>query len=103
VKSVSNPTENNKLPLDLDAWKLFSNKQLEFVKLHLKKDELIDVHKNHMDVYFFVQKGEVEFVVDDETVILHEGDLFFVEKDCNRGCKGISEKTQLLVIKVFGK
>ncbi len=96
------PSENNKLPLDVNAWKLNTDNTLEFVKLHLKKGESIEVHKNNVDVYFFVQSGKAEFIVDNNTIILEEGNLFFVEKGKDRGCRSLVDRElRLLVIKIL--
>jgi len=100
---VLNANSQNKLPLSVNAWKLFNfYDKVEFVQLELNKGDKIEPHYNDIDVFFYIAKGEISFNVDDETFVLNESNLFFVEKNKLRSCINNTDyETIMLVVKVF--
>lgn len=100
---VLTANSENKLPLSINAWKLFNfSDKVEFVQLELKSGEKIEPHKNEVEVFFYVSKGEIAFNVDDKIFDLNENDLFFVEKNKIRSCINNSNyEVVMLVVKVF--
>lgn len=100
---VLTANSENKLPLSINAWKLFNfSEKVEFVQLELNKGDKIEPHYNDIDVFFYIAKGEISFNVDDEAFVLNESDLFFVEKNKLRACINNSDyEAVILVVKVF--
>lgn len=73
---------------------------VEYVYLQLGEAEQIPPHEMPMDVDFFVVKGHGNILVNDNSIILEEGDLIHVEKGSSRSVyTDKSQKITLLVIK----
>ncbi len=99
IRSLEN---SPKVPFDLEAYILHSEKQIELVHLLLKPQESLDEHKNPFDVIFFVAEGEGILSIEGEKYSLKTNDVIKVTSDKNRGWKNISNNDlRLLVIKLL--
>ena len=99
---IRNLENSPKVPFDLEAYILHSEKQIELVHLLLKSQENLDEHKNPFDVIFFVAEGEGILSIEGENHSLKTNDVIKVTSDKNRGWKNISNNDlRLLVIKLL--
>jgi len=99
---IRNLENSPKVPFDLDAFILHSEKPVELVLLLLKPGENLEKHKNPFDVIFFVNEGEGVLVVENEQYSLKKNDVLKVTSDQSRAWENSTEKDlRLLVIKLI--
>jgi len=99
---IKNPQNAVKVPFDLDAYILHSEKNIELVFLTLKPGERLAKHTNPFDVIFFVVEGAGVLSIEEESHKLFPTDTIKVTSEKLRGWenKG-SENLKILVIKLF--
>lgn len=97
---IHNISSAQKLPIPLDAWKLFSNDFNELVILVLKPNEILPAHENDLDVIFYLLEGEGILDVEGNIHNLGKDDCIHVRKSLLRGWQnnGASD-LKLLVVK----
>lgn len=87
---------------DIEAKKMFSNNNVEIIKLSLMPGEEIELHKNPNDVIFNIISGKGILSIEDEKVEASSFSSVFVDRNYLRGWKNISEeKLELLVVKLI--
>ncbi|MFC2151747.1 cupin domain-containing protein [Bacteroidota bacterium] len=97
---IRNLGNSPKVPFDLEAYILHSEKQIELVHLLLKPGENLAEHKNPFDVIFFVAEGKGILSVEGKESELSINDVIKVTSDQNRGWNNNSDQNlRLLVIK----
>lgn len=97
---ITNTTTALKLPLNIDAWKLFSEGNIEIIQLELKADEEIEPHINPVDVVFYVVSGLGIASIEGDNSELSAGDCLSVKAGISRGWKNSSGKPlKLLLVK----
>ena len=74
-----------KIPIQLDAYKLLSISGLEVVEITFHPGEFLPVHENSVDVIFHVKIGSGILTIGSEKHVLRANDSAFVEKDSLRG------------------
>jgi quercetin dioxygenase-like cupin family protein len=100
--AIFNCANAEKLPKEIDAWRLFQGKQVEIIQLELKPAESIAVHKNSLDVVFYVVEGSGLVHHNGQILSAVTGDCIPVEKDSDRGWSNNGTKTlKLLAIKLL--
>ncbi len=80
------------------ALKCFSEMGLEIILLSLKKGETIPMHKNPVDVLFFVKSGKGELQVEQDVYTLCETELAFVSQTEDRSWINYEEEPLELVV-----
>lgn len=91
----------NKLPLQVDAWKLVNENNIEIINIILKPNQFIEQHSNEFDIYFFMLSGSVSFKINNEEVNLQQNKILFIEKNVLRSCSNNhTQDSSLLVIKL---
>lgn len=99
---IQNIQNTPKVPIDLEAHILHSEKPVELVHLTLKPGEKLGEHKNQFDVIFFVIEGSGILTINGEPTKLKASDTLKVTSDIDRGWKNNSHKDlKLLVIKLL--
>ena len=84
----------------LNALKLFSDGQVEMIHITLLPQEKIKMHKNSVDVIFYVLEGKAELSVEQEQLIVEEGSCIEVKKDLDRSWENTEmEPFKVLAIK----
>jgi len=68
----------------INALKLFSDEAIEIIHLTLLPEDKIELHKNKIDVIFYVLEGKGELQVELEKVFIEKGSCVEVKKDLNR-------------------
>ncbi len=100
--TIQNLSNSPKVPFELDAFILHSEKQVEIIHLLLKPGEHLSDHKNPFDVIFFVIEGSGILNINMENFTLKNNDTIKVTKDKNRSWSNTSEKDlRILVIKLL--
>lgn len=100
--NILNLTNSPKVPIDLEAHILHSEKPVELVHLTLKPGEKLAEHKNPFDVIFFVIEGSGILTINGEPTSLKASDTLKVTSDINRGLENNSGKDlKILVIKLL--
>ena len=99
---IQNLQNSVKVPLDLEAHILHSEKPVELVHLLLKPGEDLENHKNPFDVIFFVIEGSGLLGVDGEKQQLHKNDTLKVTLEKMRSWHNNTQSDlRLLVIKLI--
>jgi len=89
-----------KVPFDLDGRVLFSKENLEIVHLRLQVGEVIDIHKNPVDVMFWVLSGTATLRVENEEFVFGKNNLIEISSDENREWKNTGDEIfEVLVVK----
>ena len=100
--TIQNLSNSPKVPFELDAFILHSEKQVEIIHLLLKPGEHLSDHKNPFDVIFFVIEGSGILNINMENFTLKNNDTIKVTKDKKRSWSNTSEKDlRILVIKLL--
>ena len=73
----------------INALKFFSDDTIELIHLTLKPEDKIELHKNSLDVVFYVLEGRGELEVDNEKHHIEKGSCVEVKKDLNRSWENI--------------
>ena len=68
----------------LNALKLFSDEQIEMIHITLKPQERIELHKNSIDVIFFVLSGKAKLTVENDSELVEKGSCVEVKKNLDR-------------------
>lgn len=89
----------------LNALKIFSDQQLEMIHITLLSHEKIEMHKNDIDVVFYVLEGKAKLSIENESGILEKGSCIEVKKDLNRAWENIGKEpfNVLAIKKIFIK
>ena len=74
----------------LNALKLFSDDRLTLIHITLSVGEQIELHKNAVDVVFYVLDGKGELQVENETFSVEKGSCVEVKKDLDRAWRNNS-------------
>ncbi|MDY6801491.1 MAG: cupin domain-containing protein [Bacteroidota bacterium] len=99
---VQNIQNAPKVPIELEAHILHSEKPVELVHLLLRPGEQLAGHKNPFDVVFFVIEGSGILTINGESKNLKATDTLKVTSEINRGWKNKSDKDlKILVIKLL--
>ena len=99
IKNIKNSV---KVPFNLEAHILHSEKPIELVHLLLKPGEVLADHKNPFDVIFFVIEGSGLLRVDGKQYQLHKNDTLEVNMEKMRGWENnTASDLRLLVIKLI--
>lgn len=99
---IQNIQNTPKVPIDLEAHILHSEKPIELVHLLLKPGEILAEHKNPFDVIFFVIEGSGILTINGKPKKLNATDTLKVISYINRGWENNSEKDlKILVIKLI--
>jgi len=100
--NIQNLGNSPKVPFDLEAYILHSEKQIELVHLLLKPGENLAEHKNPFDVIFFVAEGFGILSIEGKEFELKMNDVIKVTSDKNRAWKNnTNQDLRLLVIKLL--
>ena len=93
-----------KVPVDFDATLLVIRNDVEIVHIRMKPGQKQDLHKNPLDVIFFVLEGKGNFTCGDKTYTFGKNSTISVEKAELRAWENKeNEELVLLVIKLTGK
>ena len=99
---IHNLGNSPKVPFDLEAFILHSEKQIEIVHLKLSPGEKLEEHKNPFDVIFFVIEGSGILTIDGTNYNLLSNDVLKVTSEKNRGWENTSDMDlRILVIKLL--
>lgn len=99
---IQNLHNSKKVPFDLEAYILHSEKPVEIVHLALKPGESLAEHKNPFDVVFFIIEGSGLITIDGQKMQLNQNDTFKVTSEKMRGWENnTSSNLRLLVIKLI--
>ena len=97
------PTNNEnatKLPINQDAWLLFSFDQLDVIRLHLALGESMENHINEWRIIFFVLRGAGSLNVEGKVFDMGQEQSIAVEAGKNRFWSNTGDQPlELLVIK----
>ncbi|PLX13814.1 MAG: hypothetical protein C0597_11060 [Marinilabiliales bacterium] len=99
---IRNLENSPKVPFDLEAFTLHSEKHLELVHLQLNPQEKLEEHKNPFDVIFFVAEGKGILSIEGKNHKLKTNDVIKVTSDKNRAwINNSNTDLRLLVIKLL--
>lgn len=99
---IRNTTNSPRVPIDLEAHILHSEKPLEIVHLKLRPGESIGLHKNPFDVIFYVIEGTGTLVIDEATYEMKCGDTIKIDSSRQRSwANKTNADLRLLVIKLI--
>lgn len=99
---VQNLTNSPKVPFDLDAFNLHSDKKIELIHINLKAGEKLQEHKNPQDAVFFIISGNALVTVNGEEQKLKANDTVKITSDQLRAWANNSNNDlRILVIKLF--
>lgn len=102
MMKIQNLENAPKVPIELEAHILHSEKPVELVHLKLKPGEQLAEHTNPFDVIFFIIEGSGILTINGESKKLKANDTLKVTLDKNRGWKNNTEKNlRILVIKLL--
>ena len=97
------PTNNEnatKLPINQDAWLLFSFDQLDVIRLHLALGASMENHINEWRIIFFVLRGAGSLNVEGKVFDMGQEQSIAVEAGKNRFWSNTGDQPlELLVIK----
>lgn len=89
-----------KIPIDLDARKMFSSGNLEIIQIILHPGEGMGLHTQPMDVVFFILSGSGILELENRNIESMEKSCIFVKAGLKRAWKNSgSDDFCLLVIK----
>lgn len=89
------------LPVDFLAKRFCITKEIEIIHLTLKPGEVLERHKNPMDVIFYVISGKAIFEAETSRYVVNSNTLLEVESSVERGWINTgNENLNLLVIKL---
>ena len=89
-----------KLPIEQDAWLLFSYDQLEVIRLHLAPGDSMENHINEWRIIFFVLRGSGSLEVEGKVYDLGQEQSIAVEAGKKRFWSNHGDQTlELLVVK----
>ena len=92
----------SKVPFNLDGRILFSQENVEIIHLTLQPGEEIDIHKNPVDVLFWVLNGVATLTVEEKEFVFGKNNLIEVGSKENRGWKNKgNEIFEILVVKLL--
>ncbi|MCK4664033.1 MAG: cupin domain-containing protein [Bacteroidales bacterium] len=99
---ITDLSNANKVPFDLDGKIMFSDKNLEIIHLHLKPGELLAKHNNPFDVIFYVLAGQGILKIENEKKIIRANSCIEVKSGLQRSWENNSnDSLMILVIKVW--
>jgi|SRR6056297_3259586 len=99
---IQNLQNTPRVPINLEAHILHSEKPVELVHLLLKPGEQLAEHKNPFDVLFFVIEGFGILTINGEPTTLKATDTLKVTSEINRGWENNSgQDLKILVIKLL--
>ena len=99
---IKNITNAEKLPLNVDAWKLLNNDKIEIIFINIPEYQYVEKHINPLDVIFYVIEGSGELYIENNKFILSAGDCISVKKNLERTWKNHSAGIlKILVIKIL--
>ena len=75
----------------INALKLFSDEAVEIIHLTLLPSDKIELHKNSLDVIFYVLEGKGELQVEHEKCHIEKGSCVEVKKDLDRSWENIGD------------
>ena len=87
---VQNIKDLKSLKEDINVFKLFSDNTIELIHLTLQPNDKIKLHKNSLDVVFYVLEGEGELIVENEERHIKKGSCVEVKKNLDRSWENIS-------------
>lgn len=89
-----------KLPIEQDAWLLFSFDQLEVIRLHLAPGDSMENHLNEWRIIFFVLRGSGTLDVEGKVYDMGQEQSIAVEAGKKRFWSNSGDQTlELLVMK----
>ncbi len=89
-----------KLPIEHDAWMLFSFPDHEVIRLHLNPGAVLEKHRNDWRLIFVVLAGEGELEVEDKLFRLSAEQSIAVKAGLDRSWRNTGkERLELLAIK----
>jgi quercetin dioxygenase-like cupin family protein len=98
--NVLNWQNAKQVPFDLEAKIMFTSERIELIKLILKSGEELSLHKNPVDVLFYVINGKGILTIEDHFIEIQKDSTVFVEKEKLRGWKNsFDEPLEILVTK----
>lgn len=90
------------VPFDLEGRIMFSGEEVELIHLTLKKDELLDLHKNPFDVIFYILSGSGLLTIDNKQMTMKADSTIKVDKEYMRSWENFNEENLvILVIKLL--
>jgi len=99
---IQNLQNAPKVPIELEAHILHSEKTVELVHLTLKPGEQLAEHKNPFDVIFFVVEGAGILTINGKPTKLKATDTLKVTSEINRGWENNTDNDlKILVIKLL--
>lgn len=99
---IKNLQNSEKVPFNLEAFILHSEKPVEIVHLSLNPGEILSEHKNPFNVIFFVIEGSGLLTIDGVTQQLNANDTLKITSDKLRSwTNNTSSPLRLLVIKLI--
>ena len=88
---VQNIKDLTSIKKGINALKLFSDDTVEIIHLTLLPKDKIELHKNSLDVVFYVLEGKGELIVDEEECYIEKGSCVKVKKNLNRSWENIGD------------
>ncbi len=89
-----------KLPISIEAYKMYSSATLEIINIQLHPGESIPLHSNNIDVVFYVLEGEGIFTLNDKSQKITANSCVEVTKNNLRAWRNESAgKLKMLVLK----
>ena len=71
--------EGIKVPVDFDATRLIIRNDIEMIHIRLEPGQKLDLHKNPVDVIFYVLQGKGLFTCENQEITLEKDTTVFVE------------------------
>lgn len=98
--NLSDIKNSEKLKLDFDAWKLFSDNDLDIIHIELKSGQAIVSHTNSPDVIFYVISGTGTLACETGCYTAKTGDCISIPSNMKREWRNNNpDVLKLLVIK----
>jgi len=92
-----------KVPINFDAFKMYSSEKIEIINLQFKPNQELPLHNNPADVVFYVISGTGIFLLEDSEIEVCEDSCFEIKSGINRGLINRTDKIlKILVIKKLG-
>lgn len=97
---INNLQNATRLPLDIQAYSMFNQNELEIIHLCLVPGQEIPLHSNPFDVIACAISGEVILLTENEQSNLQLYSTAYIPKNILRGMKNIgNQEARLLMVK----
>jgi quercetin dioxygenase-like cupin family protein len=101
---VTELQDAERVPIQIDARKLFIRQDLELIHLNFGPGETLEKHANPFDVIFYVLEGSGELVIEEEKKQVGKDSTVEVSANLLRSWKNNRDSNlRILVIKILNK